>query len=105
MVLRLLNLPDDIYVMVDTNLERVLRRIRVHLGDSVVVHIGVDGQLLNPGRHEEATGVLADDLELQHAVHEGNPVVDPGKAAARAFDVAADNTTEEATGRIKKNFI
>lgn len=74
----------------------MLADVRVHFGDGVVVQVRVDGNLLNPGRHEETTGVLVDDLHLEHAVHEADPVVDPGQATAAAFDVATDHATEEA---------
>lgn len=62
------------------------------------MHISVNGQLLNSGRHEETPGVLTDDLELEHAVHEGDPVVDPGQAPAGPFHVAADDAAEETAG-------
>lgn len=73
----------------------MLSRIRVHFRDSAVVHVSIDGQLLDPGRNEETSGVLADDLHLQHAVHKGDPVVDPGETAASTFDVTAKDATEE----------
>lgn len=83
---------------VHSDLKGILGRVRVHLGDSIVMHVGIDGELLDPGGDEESSGVSSDDLHLQHAVHEGDPVVDPGETAAGTLDVAAENAAEEATG-------
>ena len=66
------------------------------------MHVGIDGKLLNPGGNEETPGVLADNLHLQHAVHEGDPVVDPGETTAGTFDVAAEDATEETAVEEKK---
>lgn len=42
------------------------------------MHARVNGEPLNPGGYEETTRVVAYDLQLEHAVHKGDPVVDPG---------------------------
>lgn len=59
------------------------------------MHVGVNAEFLDPGRDEEPTSVLANDLELQHAVHEGHPVVDPCKAATGTFHIASNDATEK----------
>lgn len=62
------------------------------------MYIGIDAELLNPGRHEEPSGVMTNDFQLKHAVHEGDPVIGPRETTACTFDVASQDSAEEATG-------
>lgn len=61
------------------------------------MHFGIDGELLDSSGHKESSGVLANDHHLQHAIHEGDPIVDPGETAAGTLDIAAEDATEETT--------
>lgn len=60
------------------------------------MHSSVNRHLLNPSWDEKTACVVADDLHLEHAVHVGNPVIDPLEAAAGALYVAAEDTAEKA---------
>lgn len=61
------------------------------------MHGRIDRQLLNPGGDKKSARVVAYYFHLQHAVHVGDPVVDPLEATAGSLDVAAENASEETT--------
>lgn len=90
-------IPDHINIWIKSNLERVSSGLGIHLGYSIIMHCCINREFLNSGRNEKTSGVLTDDLELKHAVHEGHPIVDPGETSTRTLHIATDDTAEKTT--------
>lgn len=59
------------------NLKRLFSDIWIHLGNCIVMYARINAQLLNSSWYEETSGVVTNNLHLQHAVHERDPVIDP----------------------------
>lgn len=95
--------PDNIHILIYPSFERVPCRIWVHFRNGVVMHSSIDRELFNSCWDEKATGVVSDNLELQHTVHESDPVVDPTDTTTGTLNVAADNSTEKTTVGTERN--
>lgn len=81
---------------VNPNLKGLSVRIGIHFRDGVIVHIGVDAELLYSGGDEETSRVLADYPHLEHTVHERDPIIGPREPAASAFNIATYDASEDA---------
>lgn len=57
-------LPYYVNIGVVADFKRLPGGIRVHFGYSIIVHGGINGELLDSGGDEEASGVSANDLYL-----------------------------------------